>query len=327
LARHIQFRQAPKHPAAVRFIKGHQIQIADALDQWLRAKRTEVEPTTYAGYEKAVRYHLRPQFGAMRLSELQPSDVKNWLSGLASSGKTKNNVLTPLRGVFQQAFLDERIDRNPMERVPKADHTTKEPDPLSQKELAAALASSEGQIRNIIQFAAYSGLRTSELIALRWIDVDLSVDKVHIRVTRTNAGEKSYGKTATSVRTIDLHPPARIALESQLRFTDGKRSVFENPKSGEPWKHDGPYRKIAWIPTLKKAGVRPRPAYQTRHTFASMLLSVGADPSYIASQMGHKDWGMIRKVYARWLPEFSQGQIDKIAGLWTATGQHENAAS
>ncbi|WP_231990347.1 hypothetical protein [Nitrosomonas ureae] len=46
-----------------------------------------------------------------------------------------------------------------------------------------------------------------------------------------------------------------------------------------------------------------RTPYQTRHTFASMMLSSGEHYMWVAHQMGHKDWGMIIKVYGRWIPQ------------------------
>jgi integrase len=49
--------------------------------------------------------------------------------------------------------------------------------------------------------------------------------------------------------------------------------------------------------------VRYRNPYQTRHTYASMMLSAGEHPMWVAQQMGHSDWGMIRKVYGRFLPD------------------------
>jgi integrase len=49
--------------------------------------------------------------------------------------------------------------------------------------------------------------------------------------------------------------------------------------------------------------VKYRCPYQTRHTFASMMLSSGKNPMWVASQMGHADWGMIRKVYGRWISQ------------------------
>lgn len=321
----------PWHPSAKRFLKGHQLLIGDALRTWLQLKRDQVargqlEPTTYRGYEKDVLHHLVPTFGELRMSELRTSDVEDWLSKLGITGKTKNDILIPFRSLLKKALRDELIDRDPLAKIENQPHRSKEPDPLSTDEIERVLTAAEGQVRNIIQFAIWTGLRTSELIAVRWEDVDLDERKVQIRMTRTSAGEKAHGKTALSTRSVDLHPAARAALMDQTAFTRGKRFVFDNPRTNEPWKHDGPYRKTAWTPTLTKAGVRYRPAYQTRHTFASMLLSQGIEPMYVASQMGHRDWGMIRKTYGRWMPEYGQGQREKIAALW-APGRHQRDAS
>ena len=312
----------PDHPRAARFRKGHQIKLSDALKNWLLAKRPRVEPTTYHGYEKDVVHHLIPAFGDYRLSELLTSDIEHWLQGLDVCGKTKNNILIPLRAVYCQALLDEKVERDPVEKIPSFQHRAKEPHPLSRAEIEAVLNACDGQIQNIIEFAIWTGLRTSELIAVRWEDVDWTpkAGKVHVRMTRTSQGEKSHGKTATSVRAVDLHPQARDALKRQLSHTEGKKFVFDNPRTGEPWKHDGPYRKVAWTPALKRAGVKYRPAYQSRHTFASMLLSAGVEPMYVAQQMGHRDWGMIRKVYGRWLPEHSAKQQAIVASIWAPQG-------
>ena len=217
----------PDHPAAGRFRKGHQITVGEALKQWLLAKRPRIEPTTYHGYEKDAVYHLIPEFGARRLSELRTSDVEQWLSGLDICGKTKNNILIPLRAVYRQALRDEKIERDPLQKIPLFQHRAKEPFPLSRAEIEAILNASEGQIQNIIEFAIWTGLRTSELIAVRWTDVDLKAGKVHVRMTRTSQGEKSHGKTATSLRAVDLHPQARDALLRQQVHTDGKNFIFE----------------------------------------------------------------------------------------------------
>ena len=313
----------PDHAAATRFRKGHQIKVGEALVDWLEKAHSRIEPTTFHGYRKDIRYHLGPALGEFRLSELRTSDIERWLETLSVCGKTKNNILIPLRSVFRQALRDEQIERDPVEKIPPFKHRPREPDPLTGPEMETVLEACEGQVRNILEFAFLTGLRTSELIAVRWSDVDLATDKVHVRMTRTSRGEKSHGKTATSVRSVDLHPRARAALARQRAFTEGKTFVFDNPRTGEPWKHDGPYRKIAWTPTLRKAGVRYRPAYQTRHTFASTLLSNGIEPLYVSTQMGHKDWGMIRKVYGRWLPDQSKGQREKIARLWEPQ-RHQN---
>ncbi|MES2885577.1 MAG: tyrosine-type recombinase/integrase [Pseudomonadota bacterium] len=315
----------PKHPDARRLQKGHQITVADALNDWLEEKRSTVEATTAHAYEKGIRHHLIPTFGHMRLSEVLPSDVSRWLAKLAISGKTKNNVLIPLRAVFNQAFRDDRIERDPLAKIANCTFRTPPADPFSRAEMEAILRSCSGQIQNVFEFAFWTGLRTSELIAIRWQDVDLDKGKVHVRTTRTYRGQKARGKTIASLRAVDLLLPARNALLRQKDHTEGKAEVFENPHTGRSWKHDAPLRRTAWMPAIKAAGVRYRCPYQTRHTYASMLLSAGVDPTYLAQQMGHKDWGMLRKVYGKWLSDFSGAQTDKVAVLWAPQGNQVNA--
>ncbi|RTR26816.1 hypothetical protein EKG39_21235 [Shewanella atlantica] len=56
-----------------------------------------------------------------------------------------------------------------------------------------------------------------------------------------------------------------------------------------------------------------RPAYQLRHTYASQLLMAGAEPSWLANQMGHSDWGMIRKIYAKWISSEKPDYVKEMA--------------
>ena len=316
----------PDHPKARSFRKGFQIPLADALKDWLKQKRPSLEPTTYKGYQTAVIGNLLPKFGSYRLSELQTSDVESWLASLATKGKTKNNVLIPLRAVYAKAFRDGLIERDPLARIPNVAHKQREPNPLTRPEIEALLNACEGQIRNIIEFAIWTGMRTSELIAIRWQDIDIPKKKIHVRITRTNLSQKDHGKTVNALRSIDLNQQSLNAVERQRQFTSGKEFVFDNPRTNEPWKHDGPYRKIAWTPAIKRAGLIYRNPYQSRHTFASLLLSAGCNPMYVAQQMGHKDWGMIRKVYGRFMPDFSEAETAKIATIW-APDRHHNYVS
>lgn len=97
-------------------------------------------------------------------------------------------------------------------------------------------------------------------------------------------------KTRAGRRVVTLLQPALDALQAQRVHTQlAGKEVFLNPRTGEPWLHDGPIRKTAWQPALRQAQVRYRYPYQTRHTFASTLLSAGENPVWVASMMGHKD--------------------------------------
>ncbi|MFM0738579.1 integrase [Paraburkholderia xenovorans] len=71
---------------------------------------------------------------------------------------------------------------------------------------------------------------------------------------------------------------------------------------------------------MKRAGVRYRNPYQTRHTYASMVLSAGEHPIWVAKQMGQADWTMIARVYGRWMPS-----ADDLAGDRAVEKFAENA--
>jgi len=64
-----------------------------------------------------------------------------------------------------------------------------------------------------------------------------------------------------------------------------------------------------WNSAVKRAGIRRRNPYHTRHTFACWLLSAGANPSFIANQMGHDNAQMVYEIYATWIEEMNNEQV------------------
>jgi integrase len=323
-------RHFPHSPRAAWFGEriAERLTVGQLLDRWFAAVSTRVnKPLSKAGrmsYESAIRVHWRPRFGRCPIDSLSPDQVREFLAELNISPKTENNLLTPLRQAYGMAFEKELIDKNPLDRVSAATVERDEPDPFTVEEIRAILeACAAPQHRALFQFAFATGLRTSELIALWWGDVDWQKQVVHVRRARVR-GEIKTPKTASGRRQVKLYEPAIAALMDQGRHADppqlplgsqhagagpaglSQRAsswegiVFYDPETGQGWPDDAPIRR-AWTAALKRAGVRYRCPYQTRHTYASMMLSAGEDPTYIAAQMGHADWGMIRKVYARWI--------------------------
>lgn len=277
--------------------------IGEALKNWLQRNQVKLQPSTLQDYNSAIYHHLIPTFGELTIAELTASKVKEWLSELPCSNKRKSNILTPLRQMFEELYHDEVIDKNPLTRVKNLPAGTREPEPFTQEEIARILNELTGQARNLIQFAFYSGLRTSELIALRWQDVELEQNRIFVKRAHVR-GQLKETKTKSGKREVMLQSQAKEVLLDQLNFT-GKlnETVFHDPHTNKPWKNDQPIRKNVWIPALEKAGIKYRNPYQTRHTFASMLLSRGENPLWVAQQMGHKDWGQIIKIYGRWIPQ------------------------
>lgn len=192
-------------------------------------------------------------------------------------------------------------------------------DPFAPDEQAAILCVLQGQARNLVQFAIWTGLRTSELVALDWGDVDWLRGEVMITkaMTQASGGIAEVPKTSAGRRSVKLLLPALEALKAQKQHTFlADREIFQNPRTGERWTGDQPVRKTMWVPAMKKAGVRYRRPYQTRHTYASMMLSAGEHPMWVAQQMGHTDWTMIARVYGRWMPSLDLVAGSKAEAAW-----------
>lgn len=159
-------------------------------------------------------------------------------------------------------------------------------------------------------------MRTSELIALEWQDIDLQNGVIHVSRAVVKKQIKST-KTESGIRDVMLFPPAIEALHAQKEytFTCNKR-VFHNPRTNQPWETDHQIRRTAWIYALEKAGVRYRNPYQTRHTYASMMLSGGENIMWVADQMGHIDTEMVMRVYGKWIPDTSVKMGYKTVNNW-----------
>ena len=263
-------------------------------------------------------------------SELRRRHVKEWAAGRNVSPKTLGNILSPLRIALDDAVEDELIDLNPLagfkiKRRRYADGVriqARQIAPFSVEEREAILSRLVGQEHNLIQFAFWSGLRTSELCALEWCDVDWLRGSVRVsRALTLGCEEPEETKTEAGLRDVKLLEPAIEALRSQKAYTflNGEE-VFQNPRTGKRWKGDGPIRESLWIPALKRAGVRYRNPYQTRHSYATMMLMAGEHVMWVAKQMGHTDWSFTARTYSRWIPDDAPEAGNKAVQMWSQSG-------
>lgn len=307
----------PNSKNATLGIKHSNQTVSQALDDYIQAAKRTCEISTWKNYRSAIEHHLKPAFGDIRLVDLTTSRIKSWIGGLTISNKRINNVLIPLRTIVNDAFADGLIERNPVQRIGNLSVRFDEPQPFTPAEINGISKELPPQGKNLIQFACWTGLRTSELIALEWSDIDWKAGLIRVRRACVNKHIKQP-KTKSGERDVKLFPPALEALQDQKRFTfiSGKQ-IFHNPRTNTPWETDAQIRKTMWQPALKRAGVEYRNPYQTRHTYASTLLSAGENPLWVAQQMGHKDWGMIRKRYGRWIPEVDSSAGGKVMQFWS----------
>ncbi len=293
--------------------------LGEMLDDYMleceRAVANEkMSPATLDGYKKIVDGAIKPSLGHIAVRAITPAQIQDWIKQQDLTAKSIRNYLTPLRSVLGDAQNLGIVEINPLLKldlkrlIGRIGKKSKDMiDPFSKEEVRKILDACHGQTRNLFQFAFATGLRTSELIGLRWKDVDLKNKRIHVCqavVVKTEKGTK----TKAGNRYVELDQFAMEAIELQRQYSQliGDR-VFLDPRprveKPTPIAGDGVIRKSLWTPVLKKAGVKYRYPYQTRHTFASTHLSSGANPLWVANQMGHEDTEMITRRYGRWIQE------------------------
>jgi len=268
---------------------------------------------------QAIEGHLIPAFKDVRLMDLNVGMIRQWLGALECSAKRINNILTPLRGMLKDAHADGLIIQNPMDRIHNDPSRPREPKPFSLNEQKKILAVLPDQVRNYFSFAFYTGLRSGELLALRWTDIDFDKCLVYVRRSITRK-EESTTKSAAGDRDVVLFEPAIKALEDQKQFTFKlENRIFLNPRTNKEWANSSVIWRY-WQSAFGKIDVPYREPYQTRHTYASAMMSSGEHPSWIARQLGHADPTVLFKRYARWMPEMYPHAGDKIRAVWSQNG-------
>jgi integrase len=294
--------------------------VGSQLDRWLGAQR--LETSTKAGYSSAIKF-WQGHLGSKPAKGLIHSDI---LTALAKrpdlSGKTINNYVSVLREAMELAVLDKVVQANPVAGVPRAKHQKPPVDPFTQDEAEAIcgymVKHYQAQVANYMEFKFFTGLRTSESFGLRWPNVDLPSAYAVVSEAIVRGESKENTKTNLA-RQVFLNSRALSAIKRQAEHTRiAGEHVFLDPRYGTPWTEERAFRRSYWTPALKTLGIRYRPPYNTRHTYATIMLMQGMTPAFCAKQLGHSV-EMFLRTYSKWL-DGSQDALE-MAKLEAALGK------
>jgi integrase len=277
------------------------ITVSEQLDTFMEAQR--LESSTKAGYSSIVTF-WKNELGDRPLRALKHSDILKAIAAHPQlSGKTINNRVSVLREALETAVLDKTLTDNPAAHIPSAKWQRPEVDPFTPAEAKAVVeAMTDPVVRAYTAFRFYTGLRSGESFGLRWSNVDLVNGQLVVKESIVKGVEKASTKTHRS-RIVLLSPDALAALKEQKARTYlAGQHVWLHPQTGRPWTDHG-YR-IYWAAALKKLGLRHRRPYNTRHTYATMLLMSGVKSAFAAQQMGHSRV-IFETTYAKWMPDVS----------------------
>ncbi len=274
--------------------------------------------TTITGYNKC-KNRLKPLHD-IPVTELTPATIKTYIQNSTVKIKTMNNTLSLLRPAVNEALIDGLITVNPLAGISASqymevagkvdiDGDNEDVDPFSPNEVEQILRHCEhDQDHNLLLFAFKTGLRSGELCGLRWQDINTENRQIHIRQNVVENIIKGP-KTKSGRRTVEIDNDVVAILINQAHYTKNQKEfVFHNPRTKEPWSGASVIRTGAWIPALRKAGVRYRYPYQTRHTYATMHISNGANHFWLAGQLGHSSPDMLYRHYGSYIEAYDKSK-------------------
>jgi integrase len=311
------------------------ITFAEYKDRWLEAVASELRPRTLEGYKQQLRLHLIPAFGRLRVRELTRGTIKTLLTQKRAAGLSKNSVRiirATLSVMLSDAADDGIILANPALNLGRrgrsrpdklsASDRTRNIRPMSQTDLRAFLAAAQEHTpvyATLFLLLAHTGLRPGEAFALQWTDVDLANRR--IRVERALALRQIEPTKTGTTRTVDVSEILAGALrrlqiarkrEKLERGWEEMPALVFCTEAGTPLDERRVRKNFSLA--LEKARLSGFRLYDLRHTFASLLLALGAPITYVAAQLGHSKPTTTLQFYAHWIGSPHERFVNGLAG-------------
>ena len=286
------------------YVEPSRITLADFLARWMRDYVSiSVRPRTADGYRTIVR-RLSQELGPVRLARLKPHHVQGYYVELLAAGLSAQTVLHQHRLLHQalgQAVKWELLPRNPMERVTPPRRRKPELQALDDVEARRLLeAAAPTDYHLPIHLALYTGLRRSEILGLRWMDVDLAARTLAVSRTMVqlvgDPAHLSEPKSRGSRRVVAYGPETVELLMSRRRLPGAQVCAYPDGSAMRPDQLSAGYRAIA-----ATCGISAR-FHDLRHTHASILLASGVPVHVVQSRLGHASIQTTVDTYGHVLP-------------------------
>lgn len=270
---------------------------------------------------------LIPTFKGRMISSITKQDILELRSVLAKApGKKPGTLLSPSRVnhvmTALKQIVDEAADRfnftTPFTNIKRMKIKKSDVNPFTLDEVNHIIKNCREDFRNYFAVKFFTGMRPAELHGLKWKYVDFDKRLIMVRETIVRDYEETP-KTEDSARDIQMTPQVYAALKSQFVQTYKKSKYVFCNSIGSPLTNHNMSKRV-WYPMLKSFGLALRNPYQTRHTFATLMLAAGESPEWIANQMGHSTTEMLFKVYSRYVPNLTRRDGSAFEMMLAANG-------
>lgn len=316
------------------------------VDKWFwtwmeEYKKPTVKLTTYELYERTYESHIKPYFKGKKLKDIRAEHIQRLLNKESKrlSKKTLSRLKVILNGLFNQAYKNEIIKKNPVSltQFPKYP-PEKERRVMTREEQKIFLKyAKQLYYGDIFEMALSTGMRNGELRGLEWKDVDFKNRMIHITGTLVYSENEGYYKTSpktrTSKRDIPMLDNVYVLLEARKKKQKELKELLEDRWTPYPGledlvfvKENGNLIEPAIIQyytnhiqeLIRKDGIEfaQISPHTLRHTFATRCIENGMQPQVLKSILGHSSLAMTMDLYSHVLPDTKSEEMKKISGLF-----------
>lgn len=252
--------------------------VGEAIEQYIESKDSVLSPSTIAGYRRVRENALQDLMG-VRLTALTKETVQRSINKMARDKSPKS--VANAHGLLSAAlamFYPDFVLKTTLPQKKRYEISVPSDDDIS-----AIISEAKGtKIELPILLAIWLGLRMSEILGLKWEDVD--GDILHIRRALVDEGEKGT-KTYGSQRDLPLPEYIKFLIESIPHTED---HIVPMTRRALYWR----FQQVC-----KRANVQHYRFHDLRHINASVMLALGVPNKYAQERMGHATDNMLKTVY------------------------------
>lgn len=318
------------------FTKSDKTTLADYLERWLKEYcGPNLAPRTAEGYQYIVRSHLIPTLGKITLTQLKPEHIQRMYSEKLSTGRQDGKGGLSNRSVrychvtlhkaLQLALKLGMISRNPTDVVEPPRVYRREMQTMNEYDIHIFLEFAKSTIYYpIFYLALFTGMRRSELLALRWSDIDLlgcqlsvnrTIHQLHngdivFRQPKTDKGRRQIALSPSTILVLKEHREAQDKQKKALGLTVLEDALVFTRADGRPMLPDSVTH--AWKKLSGRTGLKGIRLHDARHTHASLMLKQGVHPKVVQERLGHASIQVTLDTYSHVAPGIQQAAANRF---------------
>lgn len=299
------------------------------FEYWIGIKKRMVRPNTIRNYTERYHRNIEPIIGKKMLGSVNTIHCQTIMNRMADEGYKTSTIYQTriaLYNMLDYAFQNDVILKNPCNKMVKSDIGQK-----SNKKMALTIAQQRKFCEEIkgnayeyqYRFLLQTGLRTGEMVGLKWSDIDL--ENHTLRVDRTmefrhSTKEWRIGdpKSKSGFRTIPLTDEAVEILKLQKQKNHSFQIIQREwaefvflCKKGTPVKNSTYDTMLFKL--CDKAGIPRFSMHVLRHTFATRCIEAGMKPKTLQTILGHSNIGITMNLYVHTTEDEKHKEINQIA--------------